>query len=342
MTIPLVKTSCANCRNKDEEFLFNAYDRQFGLPGVFRVVRCRQCGLYYLNPRPADETLGAYYPATYYAYRNDRQRRIQLPASNLPFRKRFKYTIAQIHYGYAFMPGTTLATKENPLQSIFWAIATYPFKNRFQWLPPYRRGMRLLDVGCGAGFFLDNARSFGWETWGVDISGQAVDLAKKQGHRTFQSSLQHCRFPNDYFDVVRAWSSLEHMTDPFVILGEMHRILKRNGTLIIAVPNMESATAKLFKTYWYSLDVPRHLYWFRPPLIRSTLEKLGFNQIRITTRTHPSDIINSLKYYEKDHGSFLAERKILHSMLWSLLRLPCFFINKSQLGDLIIAQGTKT
>ena len=63
------------------------------------------------------------------------------------------------------------------------------------------------------------------------------------------------------------WHSLEHLYEPIPTLNEVKRILKDDGLLVIAVPNVDSFAAKVFKENWYQLEIPIHLIAFSPDSI---------------------------------------------------------------------------
>ncbi len=99
---------------------------------------------------------------------------------------------------------------------------------------------RLLDVGCGEGSFLVQAQRRGWEVAGTEISAWAAEHAGRRLRQpVFCGELQDAGYPSRHFDVVTLWHVLEHVAAPFPILGEIRRILKPTGRLVVAVPNVD-------------------------------------------------------------------------------------------------------
>jgi SAM-dependent methyltransferase len=82
--------------------------------------------------------------------------------------------------------------------------------------------------------------------------------------------------PAGTFDVVTLWQVMEHMYDPSATIRRIHAILRPGGTLVIAVPNAASVQAMLFRSRWYHLEVPRHLFHFTPASLTSFVEREGF------------------------------------------------------------------
>lgn len=145
----------------------------------------------------------------------------------------------------------------------------------------YKRQGRLLDIGCGTGGFVLEMKKRGFETYGVDISSKACRLAREKGlSNIYQGTLEKPKFPDNYFDVITLWHVLEHLPYPDSILSEIHRIIKKDGILLLEVPNIESLPFKIFKRYWFHLDIPRHLcHWSRKTVGR-LLEKNNFEVLQ--------------------------------------------------------------
>jgi methionine biosynthesis protein MetW len=105
-------------------------------------------------------------------------------------------------------------------------------------------GERLLDIGCWNGDFLTrvrDARLFS-ELWGVDLVSASVQAAQVKGFHAQVVDLngEPLPFENDRFDAVTILAVLEHVFDPYAMIGEIYRVLRPGGTLAIAVPNVAS------------------------------------------------------------------------------------------------------
>jgi len=176
---------CDLCESKNHQLLFETVDRWHGNPGTFRIVQCQECRLIFINPRPNEVSIGNFYPSTYYAY-SEGERTTQVPT----FRKAVKRLVRKSRFlsGMAkHIPGLKDAASDSPIA-----------QDISEWIPPGA----VLDVGCGRGNVLDAMADMGWETYGIEPSKIAVDIAKKNGHQVFcQSATQP--FPiQKVFDVV--------------------------------------------------------------------------------------------------------------------------------------------
>ena len=153
---------------------------------------------------------------------------------------------------------------------------------------------KLLDVGCGHGFFLQFAKERKWNAFGLDLSEQAVLYARKKGLNVSSESLFKKSYQTGEFDVVTMFYVLEHLLDPVIYLREVYRILKPCGLLLLRVPHT-TPIAKILKILRMSnklYDAPSHLSDFSPRTIKQLLEKVGFCNIRTTIGgiTYPASL----------------------------------------------------
>ncbi|MCX7974180.1 MAG: class I SAM-dependent methyltransferase [Candidatus Aminicenantes bacterium] len=149
------------------------------------------------------------------------------------------------------------------------------------------RGGHLLDVGCGNGWFLKVMLKLGWKVTGVERDEEAVRLAKDMfGLEVIQGTLDDIKFPPEQFEAITINHVIEHVHDPIKLLAECRRILKSNGIIVIATPNLKSLTKYLFGQYWRGWDVPRHLFLFSPKSLRICVERseLRIKQVRTSAR----------------------------------------------------------
>lgn len=209
------------------------------------LVKCKACGLVFVNPQPlfSAEELERLYAKEYF---------------NKDYMK---------FYG---------EEKPGALQS------NEPFSHRLDLIEKYKEKGKLLDIGCATGAFLRLAKEKGWETYGVEVSAYAAEIAgKKYNLNVFKGKLEDAGFQDSYFDAVSASDILEHINNPADFLKKIRRILKEDGILYIAVPNCASFYFRFFglisrfnqKNYFV---LPHHLYHFSPKTIRSLLGNAGF------------------------------------------------------------------
>lgn len=99
-------------------------------------------------------------------------------------------------------------------------------------------GKKLLDAGSGTGWFSCKAASRGANVVSLDVGEKILaQVAKKCESRRVVGSVLDIPFPAESFDIVLSTEVIEHTPDPKRAIREMHRVLKKNGTLILTVPN---------------------------------------------------------------------------------------------------------
>jgi len=129
---------------------------------------------------------------------------------------------------------------------------------------------KLLDIGAGTGDFLALSKVNGWEITGIEPSTKAKAIAEKKGV-AFAISTEVLE--KNSFDVITMWHVLEHVPDVEKQITELKRLLKPDGTIIIAVPNFRSFDAKYYRRFWAGFDVPRHLWHFSKKAIKQLFLK---------------------------------------------------------------------
>lgn len=154
---------------------------------------------------------------------------------------------------------------------------------------------RLLDVGCGPGFFLDEAKLQGWETHGVEPAFWAVDTAKRRfGISVFRGGLREARFADKFFDAVVMMDVLEHLENPVETFEEVRRILKPGGVLYVSTPDIQSFFSRLLGARWWGIN-KYHLFYFSRGTLEKLFHRVGFRSLRYFA--YPR--IFSLRYWAK-------------------------------------------
>jgi len=154
--------------------------------------------------------------------------------------------------------------------------------NRFEGILKFvSKPEKLLDFGCGPGFFLNIAKSKCGEVYGIEYSDFAIDYAKKELNLNIE---KFCGFPlrfkDNYFDVITIWHALEHLENPKEIIDEFRRILKPNGLLVIEIPNVHGLLSIIRGKK--ALPLIEHLFHFNAGGLSTLLNNSGFKILSIT------------------------------------------------------------
>lgn len=148
----------------------------------------------------------------------------------------------------------------------------------------YSKGGAVLDVGCSSGAFLSTLRGGSWKLYGIERELSTAEQAKAaSGAEVFVGDTDSAPFAPESFDVVTCFDVLEHVYHPRQFLEKVQEWLKPGGIFLTQLPNIDSWEARAFGTYWYGLELPRHLSHFSPRSLRYITKELGFQELRITT-----------------------------------------------------------
>jgi SAM-dependent methyltransferase len=161
---------------------------------------------------------------------------------------------------------------------------------------PYRKNNRLLDVGCGAGTFLEAAARAGWEAMGVEVSRTAAEHVGGRGFEVFCGELENATYPDEHFDVVIASEVLEHVSDPRAMLEGIARVLQPGGLLWATTPHGRGISARILGLEWNNVCPPEHLQLFSVVGIKGLLYDVRFRRVEVATHgTNPFEILHSMR-----------------------------------------------
>lgn len=202
----------------------------------FNLSVCMICQFKFTNPRPLDSELGKYYKSEKYISHTN--------------------------------------TKQGIVSRLYHLVRNYTLKKKVKLVSRYVSRGTLLDYGCGTGMFLNAARGAGFTCYGIEPDDGARNMASQMDLNVVADKSQ---LPSDVeFDLITMWHVLEHVSDLNATIELLRSRLKKEGTLIIAVPNYRSFDAEHYGPHWAAYDVPRHLYHFDKTSIRNLLANHSF------------------------------------------------------------------
>jgi 2-polyprenyl-3-methyl-5-hydroxy-6-metoxy-1,4-benzoquinol methylase len=192
------------------------------------------------------------------------------------------------------------------VEKLYQYIKKYNLKRKVSLINKYTDSDKtLLDIGAGTGAFLKSAKQNGWETYGIEPSQKARDLALKKGLE-LKENLD--LLDKRRFQVITLWHVLEHLPDLELQIEKITSLLHNDGTLMIAVPNFKSYDAKYYKEYWAAYDVPRHLSHFSQFSISKLFAKSGMKLVKVKPLIFDSFYVSLLseKYKHKKRNFIRA------------------------------------
>jgi 2-polyprenyl-3-methyl-5-hydroxy-6-metoxy-1,4-benzoquinol methylase len=305
--------SCDLCGSKESEFLFSAHDRMYNVPGNYCLKKCKKCGLLFIDPQPTEEKLAEHYPPNKY---------YSLEEELSPLKKRLVILLYKTFYSGK---GSSVLK--------FALFPLYPLV-RFTRIAP---SGNTLDVGCGSGKFLVYMKYFNENCYGVEPGKFDGQFAKENGLKIKNCALLEADYPDNYFDVITLNHVFEHSTNPTDTLKKLNKLLKPEGTLVIAIPQSGCLAYRIFRRHWVQLDVPRHLFIFQEKTIREYARKTGFKIEKIRFNSTSFQFLGSL-FYLRNRGKekFLSDTRFFENPLFIFLVTPfAYFCNLLKIGDQI-------
>lgn len=209
----------------------------------YPVGECRACGLRFLDPQPDDATLGRIYSEEYFLGEPGADAEVRVSA----------------------LKRATAALYVDALRSCLGAAEG-----------------RLLEVGCGRGELLLEARTRGFEVAGLEISPHAAATANRLlgADRVTVGAFDNLDLPPDTFDAVVFADVIEHVRDPLEFLRRMHRLLKAGGLAFLITPTLDSVSARVLGRHWMEYKV-EHLFYFGSRSMRVALRRSGFVDVTV-------------------------------------------------------------
>ncbi|MFN2394815.1 MAG: class I SAM-dependent methyltransferase [Bacteroidales bacterium] len=234
-------TACPVC-NAEE---FTAYGQRkdyLVTQQVFDLAQCENCGFVYTQPRPDEKSIATYYKSADYVSHTDSKRTF------------FEFLYARIK---RYMMGKK-----------------YHIINK---LTSNKSKKLILDYGCATGDFLMYLQSKGHKVMGFEPDKDAREKAIRKGV-TVTGRIEDLDNPEyrNQVDVITLWHVLEHIHDLNSSLDLFHKLLRKNGVILVAVPEYKSYDAKFYGDDWAAWDVPRHLNHFEEKTLSALFMKNGF------------------------------------------------------------------
>ena len=145
-------------------------------------------------------------------------------------------------------------------------------------------GGAILDLGCATGGFLSTLKGPSWKLSGIEMSEDAASEARDRcGAEVFVGDILDAPFPPQSFDVITCFNVFEHVYEPYDVLVRVADWLKPGGIFYTLMPNIDSAGARIFRSYWYALELPRHLSHFSPATLRKVAQSAGLREVSLET-----------------------------------------------------------
>lgn len=214
---------------------------------IFSILQCKDCAFRMTQDFPVETEIGRYYETPDYISHSD--------------------------------------THKGLMNQVYHQVRSYMLQKKAKLVEKAsgKKTGRILDIGTGTGYFSHTMAQKGWQVDAVEKSPQAREFAKKNFGLNVKDDSQVGNFGEQVFDVITLWHVMEHVEKQNEEWGILNKQLKKDGTLLIAVPNSASADAERYSAFWAAYDVPRHLWHFTP----ETMEKMACKHGFVLKERHP-------------------------------------------------------
>lgn len=176
---------------------------------------------------------------------------------------------------------------------------------------------RLLDVGCGKGYFLKEAMRIGMKGSGIDLSRSAVKFAGEVlGVDAHAGRIEKDAPPEwrNAFDVATFWAAIEHLRDPLSVLQAISRCLKPGGVLLCDTGLGAARWESMLAGYNQWHDAPQHIFVFSRDGLLSLLDRAGFEVVTVNTNSERNwirGVVRSIRHALVCQTSFSIFRVLL-------------------------------
>jgi len=227
---------CPICEGTTFVPFLNAWDYTVS-QDRFQIVKCSECGFHFTNPIPDETKIGEYYKAESYISHS--------------------------------------STNKGFINKLYQRVRKHTLKQKLKLIQRSSRGKALLDIGAGTGHFLNTCQQAGYEVTGLEPDKDARAFALENFNLHLDPIEELYQQEEKSKDVITMWHVLEHVYHLKKDVKQIEKVLKADGTLIVAVPNMRSFDAQYYKEFWAAYDLPIHLYHFQPNDIRNLFATVG-------------------------------------------------------------------
>lgn len=207
----------------------------------FNVVQCQTCNFYFLSPRPVENFM------------------------------------LKVYSDNAYFGGDSIGYEDYYEQESALRATFRRLLNNMRRLN--MTGGALLEVGCGYGYLLDEARGFFDVRIGTEFSNHALQQAKMKADFIYADGVE--KIPdNDKFDCIVLFNVIEHLYHPKQFLEDLGRHLSPGGKMIIATPDMNSFWRRFMGRKWPSFKIPEHVNYFDADSLEFIMKQAGLSNIR--------------------------------------------------------------
>ncbi len=245
---------CPSCKDNTCWKSFPAGTKHLNLQPPLEVVRCADCRLLFMHPRPSEKAM----------------------------ERMFAGKVPDELKEYAQQPADYGAVTEQRKKL---------FEERIQQLSvgiDFLKQPKMLDIGASSGVMVALAKDMGWDAYGIEPSLAGVERCRVKNLNVIQAKAEKLPYPDNFFDLVHSHHVFEHLNNPFEAAEEVFRVLKPGGRFFIEVPNQfDNIHFFRYRTFnnipirKRSIRSIHHFYFFSKKSLRQLFLDKGFRNVQI-------------------------------------------------------------
>ncbi len=235
---------CPICGENQFDYVTTCTD-YFTTKETFKIIRCKSCNFTLTSDIPKPNEIAKYYDSNDYISHSNTSK---------------GFINSLYHYVRSFM----LKRKCNLVNT----------SNN-------KKAGKLLDYGAGTGLFIKSIKEYKWDAIGIEINRHARENAKSWYNIDLIDSTEWNILEDESLDTITMWHVMEHVIELDNLWGCLNKKLKKEGKLIVALPNIDSYDAKHYGKYWAAYDVPRHVWHFSSLTFTRLASEKGFRVDKI-------------------------------------------------------------
>lgn len=162
-------------------------------------------------------------------------------------------------------------------------ITVKRYHEMLDYFEPFRKNNNIIDVGCGDGYFLDEAKKRGWNVYGTEYMDSKVEFCRQKGINMSQGILNLANYAPGFFDVIVSIEVIEHINNATEEIKNFNSILRKGGIVYLTTPHYNSLSRHVFHGKWNVISYPSHLSFYTKKPLRRLFESSGFSLVRFAT-----------------------------------------------------------
>jgi len=145
----------------------------------------------------------------------------------------------------------------------------------------FRKTNKILDVGCGIGYFLEVAKERGWDVYGTEYTNEAIQICSSKGINMQKGILSSRNYQNEEFDIITSFEVIEHINNPIDELTNFYKVLRKGGLVYLTTPNFNSLLRYRLKSEYNVICYPEHLSYYTPKTLKKLFTCVDFKTKKI-------------------------------------------------------------